>query len=461
MTRALYTPVLATLAIGAAAVAPQMRSAAVETAPTPPALEAVSVVTGGIHVTAEADRAAVLAGGDRQVRVRLDLAADVPTTQLPRVPTDLVVVLDRSGSMDGDKILDAQAAAIELVGQLGAEDRFGLVSFASDLRVDVPLSAGTMQSRRAAIEALQASGMTAMGSGLAEGLRLVAEPAPGRARRVVLISDGMPDTREGLTELARTAASSEAPLTAIGIGMDYDETLMQSLADAGTGNFHWVRRGPQLSAVLGDELDTARETVASGVRVALRSETGARIVDAAGYPVVDGHFDLGSLFAGQRRSLWVTVELPPGLDATDVDPGAFDVRWLNTSGTVASAAVDLSPVQITHDEQVFYANIDQQGWADCVVAEDYNGLKTRVSAALQRGDADQAQAEIAAYRSEVSTMNATVGSAAVADNLLQVEQLSQELSEQAANPRHLQNEWAKSTSTSAYQGRRSGQSKSW
>ncbi len=466
MSRAYLTPALALLAVGAAALAPALRSAA-KTAPEPPPtpqaahVEPVTASGPGVQVTAEPDRAAVLADGDRRVRVRLGLKADASTSDAPRVPTDLVVVLDRSGSMTGDKILDAKAAASELVGQLGAEDRFALVSFASDLSVDLPLTVGTVEARQRAIDALEAGGGTDMRAGLATGLEVLGASAPGRARRVVLISDGLPDTADPLPALARRAAVMEAPLTAIGIGMDYDETLMQTLADAGTGNFHWVERGPQLSVVLADELDTARETVASGVRVALRSDVGARIVDAAGYPIVDGHFDMGSLFAGQHRSLWVTLELPPGVEPGDIDPGAFEVRWLDTAGAVASAAVDLDPVAVTRDKAAFFASVDEKGWADCVVNEDYNDLKSKVSAALQRGDVDEAQAEITAYRSEVATMNAVVDSAAVRDNLAEVDALEQQLAVQAQHPKHVQNAWAKGISTDAYQGRRSGQSKSW
>lgn len=466
MSRALVTPILACLAVGAAAAAPTLQAHLGEEKPlAPEPAPQVTLATtsdaAGVQLTAEPDREAVLASGDRQVRVRLTLAADALEGDTPRVPTDLVIVLDRSGSMDGDKLLDAKAAATELVGQLKDSDRFALVSFSGDARVDVPLLQTSLErDPRRAIDALTAGGGTSMVPALARGLSVVATPEPGRTRRLVLISDGLPDTRDGLVELARTAARAEAPLTTVGIGTDYDETLMQTLADAGTGNFHWTRRGPQLAAVLGDELDTARETVASGLDVALHSESGARIVDAAGYPVVDGRLQLGSLYAGQTRSLWVTVELPPG-HLGDLDPGAFRVGWTDAAGAVARADIDLAPIEITEDQGQFLASVNAEAWSDCVVQEDYNALRSEVSAALQRGDADAARGSIARYRAQVGSLNEVVQSAAVVDNLAEVDALEQELEVQLVNPREVQNVWAKGTSTAAYQGRRSGQSKSW
>jgi hypothetical protein len=144
-----------------------------------------------------------------------------------------------------------------------------------------------------------------------------------------------------------------------------------------------------------------------------------------------------------------------------LDPGAFALRWSDAGGALTTAEADLAAVQVTADRDVFYASLDEEGWSDCVVQEDYNELRSTVSAALQRGDADAARSAIDTYKREVSTMNAVVDSVAVRDNLAEVDDLQQQLEVQAKNPRHLQNAWAKGTSTKAYQGRRSGQSKSW
>jgi Ca-activated chloride channel family protein len=84
----------------------------------------------------------VLRGTEGIARLELTIRGDAAKTgAAARVPTDLVVMFDRSGSMSGDPIEFARAAVRELVAQLGPEDRFALVSYASEARVDVPLTA--------------------------------------------------------------------------------------------------------------------------------------------------------------------------------------------------------------------------------------------------------------------------------------------------------------------------------
>ncbi len=88
------------------------------------------------HVTQQAlsfegrlDRGAVHVGGDGLVHLELiTTGASLPDLAVIRRPTDVVVVLDRSGSMGGDPMAKALAAIRELIGQLGHEDRFALVT---------------------------------------------------------------------------------------------------------------------------------------------------------------------------------------------------------------------------------------------------------------------------------------------------------------------------------------------
>ena len=87
-----------------------------------------------------------------------------PSTE--RVPTDLWVVLDRSGSMNGTKMRDARAAVRELVSGLGPDDRFALVSYANGARVDLPLGPGSRPGIARTLESIQANGATHLSEGL-------------------------------------------------------------------------------------------------------------------------------------------------------------------------------------------------------------------------------------------------------------------------------------------------------
>lgn len=470
MSRALITPLLAVGAVGAALFAPILEGPAPQGGPPPrpqsadawvssTAHPAPDVATAGLSVAVESDRRRVMPD-DRSVQIKLTLSAPEAPPALRAegqgVPTDLLLVLDRSGSMGGDKLLDLKAAAHELAGQLGDEDRLAIVSFGGSADLVRPLLS-LDSSPHDAIEAMGAGGGTPMSQALQLSMDVWAEPVAGRARRTVLISDGLPDDPQPLVAQALILARSESPLTTVGIGMDYDETLMQGLADAGTGNFHWVQRGPQLASVLADELHTAQLTTASAVSVRIDGALGARIVSASGYPVRDGIVELGSLFAGQRRMLWLTVQLPPGLEPGLQQPGALEVRYSELSGAQQLASATLPPLELTHDTERFLAGIDRRGWEEAVVTEQYNSLRSEVSRLLQEGRAQEAMQSCDSFAAGNATLNQHLKSERVEDNLAQVARLKAELAAQEANPHHLQNAWAKETSQQAYRGRRRGQ----
>ena len=152
---------------------------------------------GPVTFSGTLDRTSVLRGGDGVVRMELVMRAPGPHVEYAamRQPTDLVIVLDRSGSMMGEKIEHARAAIRELVSHLGAEDRFSLVTYSDGVAVTIPLAQATEEARRrwlSTIAAITAEGNTNMSSGLDTGLNLIeGSRNAGRAARAILISDGL------------------------------------------------------------------------------------------------------------------------------------------------------------------------------------------------------------------------------------------------------------------------------
>jgi Ca-activated chloride channel family protein len=419
-------------------------------------VEVAPIATDGIQVSGSVDRTAIHTS-DRQVRMELVVSSDDVPSQAPRAPTDLIVVLDRSGSMTGEKLLDAKSAARELVSLLGEEDRFSLITYSGQATLNVELDYATDNRRdhwNHAINSVQAAGGTKMQAGLSAALSRF-ERAPGRVMRTILISDGLPDRPDGLIELASQSATREIPLTTVGIGLDYDERLMTALADAGTGSFYWTKRGDDLASAFAREFDQARETVASQVAVSFYSDGGTTLKDTAGYLVTKSSFDIGSVVAGQKRRVWVTLDLPANFEG-GTEPGRFDLAWYDVDGARKVATIPVPAIAMTEDVAVAQASVDADNWERAVLNEEFNVMQTALSQQVQAGDCDGALEVISDYRVRNAALNDSVGSTAVADNIAGLEQLEAEVRQQfeGANQKAKQNFWAKTRNETAYNGRR-------
>jgi len=399
---------------------------------------------GALAIHGRLDRAAVLAGGDGIVRLELLLESTRPGGQTAaQLPTDLVVVLDRSGSMQGEKLQQAKAAVHHLVSRLGPDDRFALVTFASETRLEIPLAAATDATRRAwreRVERIHAGGGTFMVPGLTTGLgTLEAGRLPGRSARAILISDGLAaEPPELLKEQAARAARSEAPLSTVGVGADFDELLLGALADTGTGNYYYLERADALARIFEAEFETARETVASGVTVTIEPAAGVAVVDAAGYPLdrsASGvRFRPGTLFAGQQRRVWVTLRLPaePGREQ---DVGVVHVDYDDARGERGRVTLaGLPQVATVAESDRFFAGIDPGAWADAVVVEEYNQLRQSVAALVREGNRERALEQIGRFHQQLQATNRAVGSPAVAAQLEVAESLKDEVSDAFRGP---------------------------
>src|SRR5947208_8766806 len=126
------------------------------------------------------------------------LLAPGGATQTPSVRRDLVAVLDVSGSMSGEKLDQAKAALVQLLGTLRAGDRFRLITFSSDVRRYAPAwTEGSTEHVRDAqqwVRTISAEGGTNIAGALAEAF--ATSPAEGALGVVVFLTDGMPTVGE-------------------------------------------------------------------------------------------------------------------------------------------------------------------------------------------------------------------------------------------------------------------------
>ncbi len=176
------------------------------------------------------------------------------------LPLDLVLVLDTSGSMSGEKIDQLKDAARQVVGMLDADDRLHLSFFSSAVRSPWDAMAHvdehTAQEAMAEIDATFAGGGTRLALGLQDGFAALNATEPqedGRLKALVVLTDGhAASTEDQLRGLARNANARNATIYGLAFGAGADWGLIHGLAEDGQGVAHRVPAGT------GAEVDLAR-----------------------------------------------------------------------------------------------------------------------------------------------------------------------------------------------------------
>ena len=210
--------------------------------------------------------------GSQLLRVAIK-AADLQVAELP--PANLVFLVDVSGSMDRrDGLPLVQSTLKLLVEQLRPQDRVALVTYAGAAQVVLASTAGSDKAKiRAAIDQLAAGGSTAGESGIQLAYQQAQLGLVNKGiNRILLATDG--DFNVGISDfdslkqLAADKRKTGVSLTTLGFGTDnYNEQLMEQLADAGDGNYAYIDNLREARKVLVDQLASTLATVASDVKI--------------------------------------------------------------------------------------------------------------------------------------------------------------------------------------------------
>lgn len=245
----------------------------------PPATRTLTLVTakpgdGALSMAGKLSGAYVQTGPS-EAYAWLELKAR-PAETGQRVPVSLALVLDRSGSMNGRKLADARRAATELVQRLTPEDRLAFIDYGTDVRVQPSrrMTEAAREELLAIISGLKDDGSTNM-SGALDAAANALRPHMGeyRVSRAIMLSDGQPTTgivsEPGLLDQVRQLRRDGITVSALGVGRDYQETLMRGMAEQGGGFSGFIDDSSRLAEVFSRELDQATSTVARLVELRL------------------------------------------------------------------------------------------------------------------------------------------------------------------------------------------------
>ncbi|MEM9282231.1 MAG: VWA domain-containing protein [Verrucomicrobiota bacterium] len=247
--------------------------------------------TGAIVLKTAVDRPLVhRVAEDQKVVVKIELEGERREAK-NRIPLNLAIVLDRSGSMSGRKLEQAKQAAEMLIDQMDAKDVFSLILYESEVEVLAP--AAPLGDRRSQLKRLirkiETGGSTALYDGVRMGGKQLDEYlSRERINRVVLLSDGIanvgPSSNREIAKLGSRLAKGGVSVTTVGLGDDYNETLMTALAEASDANYYYVADVEQLPEVFQSELGELKTVVAREVVIEVTCPEGVRPLRFLGRP---------------------------------------------------------------------------------------------------------------------------------------------------------------------------------
>ena len=269
----------------------------------------------------------MLAGKPGTAYLRVALTGNAMPATDKRPAVNIAFVIDKSGSMQGEKIERAKTAVRMAIEKLRAQDIVSVVAYDSDVRVIVPATRlNDKEAVYAAIDALTADQSTALFAGVSKGAAEIRKfLAKEQVNRIVLMSDGLanvgPSSPGELAELGKSLGRDGIVVSTIGLGMDYNEDLMSKLASASDGNHMFAEQASDLEAAFAKEFGDVLSVAAQEIKIDIRCDEGIRPVRILGRDgAIEGqvaHVKLNQVYAEQMKYVVLEVEIPAGANGTD------------------------------------------------------------------------------------------------------------------------------------------------
>ena len=300
--------------------------------------------------TVSFDRTVITVVDNDIVHLLVELEAP-PAPDSERQPLDVVLVLDKSGSMSGGPLESVKAATAHLLRLAGPTDRVGVVAFDDATELVLELATHETDTAITRVQQVFCGGMTNLSGGWLKAVEMLeASARPEALRRVIILTDGQANVGETnpdrLASIALSSRSRSITTSTIGFGDSYDEKLLAVIADAGSGNDYWCAGADNAPQIFNDEFEGLASTVAQNVSVELRPAAevlGMRVLNEFPITQVDGGMQvaLGDAYGSERRRVVAELLLPSVRAEGPFALGEVIVRW-----TTFGDAIELHTVTI-------------------------------------------------------------------------------------------------------------------
>jgi Ca-activated chloride channel family protein len=268
--------------------------------------------------------ARLLADREGHTYLFVNVVAPAEVAASARIPLNLAIVIDRSGSMRGKRLLNAQRAARGAIQRLRDGDVLSIVTYDTETDVVLPSTVIDSDSRAratVAIDGIVARGDTCISCGVDAGRRML-EARSNMVDRVLLLSDGEPTAGirdlDGFRALAQRVRNGGASISSIGVDVEYNERTLAVLAQESNGRHYFAESASELSRAFDSELDSLVRTVAQDAELVVDLGPGVEIEE-----VFDRSFrregqravvPFGTFAAGEEKTFLARVRIDRGAD---------------------------------------------------------------------------------------------------------------------------------------------------
>lgn len=271
----------------------------------------------------------------------------------PRVPLNISLVLDRSGSMGGDKIIYARRAAKFLIDQLSTSDYLSIVNYDNLIEVTSPSQpVKNKEALKNAVDKITARTATNLSGGMLEGYAQVKSTRKeGYVNRVLLLTDGL--ANEGITDpeqlkklVEKKYQENGIALSTFGLGADYNEDLLTMLAETGRANYYFIDNADKIPQLFARELKGLLSVVAQNAWAQVSIPEGLECQHVYGYPyeVKDGKVMIrfNDIYANDEKAILIKLKSKTRF----TDNLRFDCTLGYTDAATFDQVKEGKPVQI-------------------------------------------------------------------------------------------------------------------
>ena len=286
-------------------------------------------MSGAVGFQALTSRNAVLSSAENFILYVL-METKPQQTAGGRLPLNLGIVLDRSGSMYDEQRLDNVIEAVKyLVDNLGPDDKASVVAFADTAAVAATADLVTSDKVRVKsaiddLDLLEIGGGTQMALGMEAALAEVEKHySPNRLNRLLVLTDGQTYEERKCLDLARQHRDRISCST-LGVGLEFNEKLLMEMAEASGANYHFIDDPASIPGLFSKELQGLRNVALTNARIDVQLSAGVQVKEAFRaspqiYPFKEVAPDsnrtitlpLGDIEAGTPSSALAVLVLPP------------------------------------------------------------------------------------------------------------------------------------------------------